>query len=95
MGRYPFVEVLFSLQNQPVPTLELPGLTMGRLGAGEGGEEAEVRTSFSLSLMLWENGGVLSGGFGFNTALFDAATVSRWQDHFVNVLEAVVERPER
>jgi amino acid adenylation domain-containing protein len=98
-GRYPFVEVLFSLQNHLIPTLELPGLTLGRLGAGggeagEGGEEAEVRTSFSLSLMLWENGDVLSGGFGFNTALFDAATASRWQDHFVHFLEAAVERPE-
>jgi amino acid adenylation domain-containing protein len=94
LGRYPFVEVLFSLQNQPIPTLELPGLTLGRLTEGDADEEGDVRTSFTLSLMLWEVAGGLSGGFGFNTALFDTATVVRWQEHFVTLLAAVAERPE-
>src|SRR5437763_1037787 len=44
--------------------------------------------------MLWEVEGALSGGFGFNTALFDAATVERWQEHFVSLLAAVAERPD-
>ena len=92
LGRYPFVEVLFALQNHPIPELRIPGLALRRLGAGE--DEGEVRTSFSLSLMLWEEDGALTGGFGFNTALFDAATVMRWQERFVALLAAVAERPE-
>ncbi len=96
LGRYPFVEVLFSLQNQPIPTLELPGVTLRPLGSGVGtGDGDEVRTAFSLSLLLWEKDGALSGGFGFNTALFDAATVARWQEGFLALLSAVAERPEQ
>jgi thioesterase domain-containing protein len=95
LGRYPFAEVLFSLQNQPVPTLELPGLTLQRLGSGEDGEEDAVRTSFSLSLMLWEVEGALTGGFGFNAARYDAATLARWQGHLLALLTAVAEEPQR
>ncbi len=95
LGRYPFAEVLFSLQNQPIPTLELPGLTLRRLGSGEAGEEEGVRTSFSLSLMLWEAGGALTGGFGYNAARFEGATLARWQGHLLALLTAVAEEPER
>ena len=94
LGRYPLVEVLFSLQNQPIPTLALPGLTLERLGGGEEGGENEVRTSFSLSLMLWEVDGALTGGIGFNTALFDRATAALWQERFLVLLAAVVEQPD-
>jgi amino acid adenylation domain-containing protein len=93
LGRYPFAEVLFALQNHPIPKLQLPGLELRPLLAGEEEEEGELRTNFSLSLMLWEAEGGLTGGFGFNTALFDAATVARWQGHFLSLLAAVAENP--
>lgn len=89
------MEVLFSLQNQPIPKLELPGLTLERLGGSEDGEENEVRTAFSLSLLLWESEGSLQGGLGFNTALFDRATAERWRDNLTALLAAMVERPEQ
>ena len=92
-GRQPFVDVLFSLQNQPMPRLELPGLTLERLGEGDGADEPEVRTAFSLSVLLWEAEGTLRGGLGFNSALFERATVERWRDNYLALLAAMADRP--
>ncbi|MFL6292353.1 MAG: condensation domain-containing protein [Thermoanaerobaculia bacterium] len=92
-GRYPFAEVLFSLQNQPIPKLEMPGLTLARLWSSDDEGDGEVRTAFPLSLMLWESGGTVQGGLGFNSALFDRATAERWRDNLMTLLAAMAERP--
>jgi thioesterase domain-containing protein len=90
-GTYPLAEVLFALQNQPIPRVELPGLAIEPLPAGD----VDVQASFSVSLRLWEQNGTLRGGFGYNTALFDAATLERWCDRYLSLLAAVVADPER
>jgi amino acid adenylation domain-containing protein len=77
----PLFQVVFVLQNAPLPDLELPGLRLE-------GMEAENETSlFDLKLDLWESPQGLHGAFRYDTDLFDAATVERMADHFVRLME--------
>jgi thioesterase domain-containing protein len=93
LGSYPLAEVLFALQNHPMPALELPGMSLRPLAATEEDtedtEDAETQANFSLTLRFWESDGALTGGLAFNTALFDRSTLERWHGHVMSVLEAV------
>jgi len=84
------LEVLFLLQNQPLPAIELPGVKLGELRRGP----ADIRTHFALSLDLIEAGGGLAGGMAYNRQLFDGTTAARWLGHLGTLLAAVAERPE-
>jgi non-ribosomal peptide synthetase component F/thioesterase domain-containing protein/acyl carrier protein len=86
------VDVMFTMQNQPMPDLSLPGLGMSVLPISD---EAELRINFALSLRMWEAGGRMKGGLSYNTAQFDPATAERWRDGFLTLLAAVVEQPEQ
>ncbi|MFP5285448.1 MAG: alpha/beta fold hydrolase, partial [Thermoanaerobaculia bacterium] len=86
------VDVMFTMQNQPMPDMSLPGLEMSVLPISE---EAELRINFALSLRVWESGGRMKGGLSYNTALFDRATAERWRDNFLTLLADAVANPER
>ncbi|HVG11019.1 MAG TPA: amino acid adenylation domain-containing protein [Thermoanaerobaculia bacterium] len=86
------VDVMFTMQNQPMPDMSLPGLEMSVLPISE---EADLRINFALSLRMWESGGRMKGGLSYNTALFDQATAEQWRDNFLTLLAAAVERPEQ
>jgi amino acid adenylation domain-containing protein/thioester reductase-like protein len=91
-GAPAFTEVIFNLQNQPLPTLQLPGLELEPLVRTEG---ADLQTQSSLVLVLWETGGRLLGTLAYNAALFDAATAARWRGHWLQLLAAAVAEPRR
>jgi len=89
MDRQPLVQVVFALQNTPVPGVDLPGLRITT-------READTATArFDLETHLWENDGGLHCLFIYNSDLFDRATISRMMRHFVNLLESMVENPSR
>jgi len=89
LSHTPLFQVLFVLQNAPIPVLALSGLTLAPLPARSG------TSKFDLSLYFWEGGAELAGHFEFNTGLFDPATVARLADHFVRLMEGVLADPGR
>jgi amino acid adenylation domain-containing protein len=88
LSHNPLFQVLFVLQNAPLPVLNLSGLTLGPLPARGG------TSKFDLSLYFWE-GAELSGYFEYNTDLFDRATIVRLADHFAGLLAGALADPDR
>ncbi|MGI2909712.1 condensation domain-containing protein, partial [Tolypothrix sp. VBCCA 56010] len=85
----PLFQVMFVLQNAPMPELELTDLTLCALPI-----ESET-AKFDLTLVLENTSAGLSGFFEYNTDLFDAATITRMVGHYQTLLEAVVVNPQQ
>ncbi|HYP01542.1 MAG TPA: amino acid adenylation domain-containing protein, partial [Pyrinomonadaceae bacterium] len=87
MSHAPLFQVMFTLQNAPRPSLELPGLTLAQV-------EMDAGTAmFDLSLSVEETPRGLFGVFEYNTDLFDASTIKRLAGHLQNLLAGVVVEP--
>ncbi|MBG9685644.1 hypothetical protein ABD97_10640, partial [Bacillus mycoides] len=85
----PLFQVMFAFQNSPMKPLELDGLTLTPL-------KVHNRTSkFDLILFIEEDGESLRAGFEYNTDLFDDETISRMWQHYITLLESVVNNPEQ
>ncbi|HEU0016243.1 MAG TPA: amino acid adenylation domain-containing protein, partial [Longimicrobium sp.] len=87
LAHHPLFQVMFTWQNAPRGSLELPGLQV--TGAGAGFPD-EVQAKFDLSLTLSEAGGRIVGGLTYATALFARETVERWMGCLRRVLEEMV-----
>jgi amino acid adenylation domain-containing protein len=85
MAHTPLFQVMFTFQNTPGGSLELPGLELAPVG---GAEQATAR--FDLSLSLSEARGRVAGGVTYATALFEPATVERCLGYLRRVLKAMV-----
>ena len=84
LSHTPIFQVMFALQNVPMPDFELPGLTVATMAA-------PVMTSkFDFSLSLEEKEEGLVGDLEYNTDLFDATTMTRLVGHYRQLLEEVV-----
>jgi non-ribosomal peptide synthetase component F len=86
-GRSPLFQVAFVLQNAPMPSVSLSGLTLTSLPSEVG------RVQFDLILMIEENPEGLNGLFAYNRDLFDPATIARMADDFENLLTQVLADP--
>jgi len=87
----PLFQVLFVLQNTPLPTLALPGLTLQPL------EEKDLDSGiakFDLALFMEETPQGLRGTWRYNTDLFEATTIARLSSHFQTLLSSVLSQPE-
>jgi amino acid adenylation domain-containing protein len=82
-------QVLFILQNTPMPILELSGLTLSSLAIDN------KTAKFDLTLELQETPLGISGWFEYNTDLFDETTLVRMVGHFQTLLEGIVANPEQ
>jgi amino acid adenylation domain-containing protein len=58
-------------------------------------ELAERITPFDLTLIMAETDHEISAAFEYNQDLFDAATISRMSQHFINLVEGIVSNPNR
>jgi len=88
MSQSALFQVMFTLQNTPAP---------GRMGGGLTLESLTPETDavkFQLDLNVWETAGGLFCALGYNTDLFEPDTPRRMLDHFHNLLEEAVARPE-
>jgi amino acid adenylation domain-containing protein len=81
LSHTPLFQVLFTLQNTPTGTLDLPGLTLAPLAAG-----GEPPARFDLTLAITEGPDGLFARFDYNVDLFDAATIARLADQWARVL---------
>ena len=91
MGHSPLFQVMFTLQNSVTRQIEsIQGMTIG-------GVESEGTTAkFDLSLHInQEETGILTCSFEYNTDLFELETITRLADHYLNLLQGVIEQPQR
>ena len=89
LSHNPLFQVMFVLQNAPKEELELSGLSLSLL------ERESVTTKSDLTLFLEETAHGLKGGLEYNTALFNADTISRMAGHFQTLLADIIAHPER
>ena len=88
LSHTPIFQVMFALQNVPMPSLELRDVNVMSLAA-------TVKTAkFDFSLSFEEQAVGLVGTLEYNTDLFDAATMTRLLRHYEELIESVI-RGER
>ncbi|NEQ48312.1 MAG: amino acid adenylation domain-containing protein [Leptolyngbya sp. SIOISBB] len=88
IGSRPFPQVGFMLQNMPLPTLNLTGLTLERLPIYTGAAEAE------LTLVMQETEQGLISTVEYRTDLFQPETIARFLQHYEAVLQAMITQPD-
>ncbi|HEU4324676.1 MAG TPA: condensation domain-containing protein, partial [Roseiflexaceae bacterium] len=87
LSRSALFQAMLVLQNTPMPAIKLQGLTLQILPV------ATATTKFDLEISLIEAGGGLSAQLDYNTDLFDAATIARFAEHFLALLDGAVADP--
>ncbi|MEH2283675.1 MAG: amino acid adenylation domain-containing protein [Nostoc sp.] len=88
LSHTPLFQVMFVLQNSPMPALELPGLTLSILDVDNG------TAKFDLTLEITEKAQKLFANLEFNTDLFQESTIKRMAGHFQTLLKSIVANPE-
>ncbi len=100
-SRSPIFQVMFALQNAPIPeltafavgeegaTVELGGLRLAHMAL------PQRIAQFNLTLSMGESGGSLAATLDFNTDLFDAGTAERMARSLQTLLAAAAVEPGR
>jgi amino acid adenylation domain-containing protein len=84
----PLFQVMFALENAPVPEVEAHGLKMRPEALA--GETAK----FDLALGILETPRGLVADWQYRSELFEAATIERMASHFQRLLEGIVAEPD-
>jgi hypothetical protein len=88
LSYHPVFQVAIVLQNAPMPTLTLPGLTIDPV------EKDKDVARFDLLLDIRETPEGLGGSFTYNVDLWERETISRMVEHLQAVLREVVANPD-
>jgi amino acid adenylation domain-containing protein len=86
-GRGSLLQVMFTLQDAELRSLQLPGLVMEPFGASRGA------TKFDLSLFMHEQPGGLRAAIEYRTDLYDALTIDRMLAQLEVLLEGIASNP--
>ncbi|HKP51514.1 MAG TPA: amino acid adenylation domain-containing protein [Chloroflexia bacterium] len=87
MSYHPLFQVMFVLQNAPLPPLDVAGLTLSYLDVHRGA------SAFDITLMMADTGEGLEAFIEYNTDLFDSGTIGRMLGHFQTLLKGIVANP--
>jgi amino acid adenylation domain-containing protein len=90
VSRSPLFQVMFVLQNNPLPAVVPLDLAVSPLQLDQG----TGTSKFDLALGFEETPGGFIGSVEYNTDLFEAATIERFSRHYVKLLEDLVTHPE-
>ncbi len=88
LSHSPIFQVMFVLQNAPMPALEAPGVVMEAKPVDTG------TTKYDLSLLLVDLPQGLRVTAEYSTDLFERSTAERLLGHYLTLLEGVVARPD-
>lgn len=88
LSHNPLFQVMFIMQNAPIPSIELPELTLHPLEVDSG------TSKFDLKFSIWESLEGFNGSLEYKTDLFDDKTIGRMIVHFEILLRNVVEQPD-
>ena len=86
----PLFQAMFVWQNTPLPSIELPNLTMSpavNLTTGT--------AKFDLEVQLWQGADGISGDWVFSIDLFDRTTIQRMTAHFHTLLAGIAANPDQ
>lgn len=89
LQRNPIFQAKFRLETLAPGDAGIPGLKLTRL------PQPVVKAKLDLSMDLYETGDGIVGALEFDTALFDAETVNNMARHYLNLLEAAADYPQR
>ncbi|MBD2002953.1 MULTISPECIES: non-ribosomal peptide synthetase [Cyanophyceae] len=84
----PLFQILFVLQNAPMPALELPGLSLKLLDIDSG------TAKFDLALLVSETEQGIVGTWNYRTDLFEKSAIARMSGHLETLLESIVAQPD-
>ncbi|HZI18005.1 MAG TPA: amino acid adenylation domain-containing protein [Pyrinomonadaceae bacterium] len=87
LSHAPVFQVMLTLHNMPIGTLEMADLTFSPV------ETPVAGAKYDLTVRLVEVGGALNCSVEYNADLFEARTVERFTGHFRRLLAAVVAEP--
>ncbi|MHB1558888.1 MAG: amino acid adenylation domain-containing protein [Isosphaeraceae bacterium] len=87
-GRSPLFQVMFALQNAPLPSLRSPKMALTPLSAPSG------MSKFELTLFASEVLEGLNLTIEYDSDLFEPATVDRMLAHYCILLEGIVAQPD-
>lgn len=87
MSKNPIFQVLFGMQNTPMPAMEMPGLDVSILDVDGG------YSRFDLSVDIQNAGDGLAANFEYNTDLLSGDTITRMAGHFNKLLSGIAENP--
>jgi amino acid adenylation domain-containing protein len=85
----PLFQVMFALQNTPMPTLELKELKLHPLEVDSGTAQLD------LTLHLEQKTNGIAGVFEYNTDLFDGNSIASMANHFQTLLESIITNLEQ
>ncbi|MBW4660753.1 MAG: amino acid adenylation domain-containing protein [Drouetiella hepatica Uher 2000/2452] len=89
LSHTPLFQVMFVLQNAPIPNVELPGLQVRTIETDRG------TAQFDLMLLLEETTEGLVGTIEYNTDLFELDTIARMVGHYQTLLKAMAANLDR
>ncbi|TBV12878.1 non-ribosomal peptide synthase/polyketide synthase, partial [Stutzerimonas kirkiae] len=92
LSHSPLFQVLFNHQSHVADTSVIKGQSSLTLAALQ--RESRI-AQFDLTLDTYEQGGHLYAAFGYATDLFDEPTIERMAGHWRNLLEGIVQYPQR
>jgi aspartate racemase len=84
----PLFQVMFVLENAPMPRMEVAGLSLEPMDIETGTAKFDIT-------LVFDEGEQLTGFWEYNTDRFDQTTIRRMSEHFLRLLEAVVTNPEQ
>jgi non-ribosomal peptide synthetase component F len=84
----PLFQVLFVLQNAPIPALELSNVTLTPLEVNTG------KAKFDLVLFVEETEQGIVGHWKYNTELLNHHAIARFSHHFETLLSSIVKNPD-
>ncbi len=89
LRRPPVFQVAFALQPDPAAALRIPGLVFEPLAISTGAAKLEL----SLELQQLADGG-FDGILEYNTDLFESATVGRFVDRYLRLVDQLIQRSD-
>jgi amino acid adenylation domain-containing protein len=88
LSQTPLFQVLFVMQNAPMPTLEMAGLTLIPVAIDSG------TAKFDLALFVSETETGIVGSWKYNSDLFDRETIAQMSNRFETLLGSIVAQPD-
>ena len=88
LSRTPLFQIFFAMQNTPLPEVDLNGLRLGYL-------KREPEASFDLTMAITQTATGLVSSLVYNVDLFEAGTIRRMANHWLNLTKALIENPDR
>jgi hypothetical protein len=84
----PLFQILFAIQNEPVPEFDLPGLRLSYIPVGK------ETTHLDMYFLITDTADGLVASLKYRTDMFDGNAIEQFLNRYVNLLKEVVSQPD-